>query len=1295
MSVMKLDIPLTLRKENAVQRFPAWIDKEIKVNIVGESEKWVTNRDRDKDFSQPPLPSSTTTTTVAFVHHCDHRDHCRLRPPPRPPHLRIRIPSSEETLEPRWWYSAISKPRPPVMRWWYSSTTVMVTVAVVIRRPEPSSTTVMVTAVGLGWVNSHRDAYTQIFDISLNWMNLKALSKTIPIFGIEFKNTEYFRRIRTKSIDTQYRSYCKCKLLTLTYKTVSDAVNVKQMTYAGLQMFMEKLKQLINCNDNPLTNHPEIIREKPQFQLLYQDLGSIIQILYIGEHQNPHELEKFDDLTKSFIDVAEEAEYIVDLFLSAVHTRYKGNLSPASEEDIKPSLNLDDVRSSLQSVKMDFMSMGINNMELSSSQRPVRMLNQSAATVPGYSSGLKKIPDGMIIVGIDDDAKLIKDKLMEDRKKLDVVSVVGMGGIGKTTLATKVFNDAYVKYHFHVRVWVTVSQTYDKRHVLTQILESIRGQLDLGVASDSQLRELVHKQLMGKRYLIVIDDIWHIETWDNLKLFFPHGNNGSRILLTSRLTEVAKHATSDGLIHHLRYLNIEKGWELLCKKVFHGNECPEWSIKPGMQIVENCKGLPLALAVIAGVLAKDSLSEKFWVEIAYRTGSYIVDDQNGSILETLALSYNHLPLHLRECLLYLGGFPEDYEFKVQWLIWLWMAEGFIQQAGNQSLEDIAEAYLMDLIDRNLVNVEVRSNSNGGVKTCKVHDLVRELCLRKAKEEGFIVKTEPQTSSSHFSNVTTMSYKPVRMFIHKNPNIVRFSYPSAENLRSILCFNAFTSLSDDMVLKLHFGAFVGSCWNMDVNHGFARLTFLRLEWLDIELWTAEITSFSCLKQLEIKTCIYLEEIPAEIGEIPTLELIKIKSCRQSVGESVRRIQKEQHDFGNYDLQIVKIPDDIIIVGIDDDAKLIKDKLMEDRKKLDVVSVVGMGGIGKTTLATKVFNDAYVKYRFHVRVWVTVSQTYDKRHVLIQILESIHSQLDLGVASDSQLRELVHKQLMGKRYLIVIDDIWHIETWDDLKLFFPHNNNGSRILLTSRLTEVAKHATSDGLIHHLGYLNKEKGWELLCKKVFHGNECPEWSIKPGMQIVENCKGLPLAVAVIAGVLAKESWSEKFWVEIAYRTGSYIVGDHNGSIMETLALSYIHLPLHLRECFLYLGGFPEDFMFKVRWLILLWVAEGFIHEDGNRSSEDIAEGYLMDLIDRNLVNARYMSNSNGGVKACKVHDLVRELCLRKANEKGFIIKTKTQTSSHSSNVTTTSYKPVHMFIDKDPNILRFSYPSVRNLR
>ncbi|KAF5755743.1 hypothetical protein HanXRQr2_Chr17g0806231 [Helianthus annuus] len=92
-------------------------------------------------------------------------------------------------------------------------------------------------------------------------------------------------------------------------------------------------------------------------------------------------------------------------------------------------------------------------------------------------------------------------------------------------------------------------------------------------------------------------------------------------------------------------------------------------------------------------------------------------------METLGLSYNHLPLHLRECFLYLGGFPEDFKFEVKRLMWLWVAEGFIQQDGNRSLEDIAKGYLMDLVDRNLVIVAGRRKSNGGLKACKMHDLI--------------------------------------------------------------------------------------------------------------------------------------------------------------------------------------------------------------------------------------------------------------------------------------------------------------------------------------------------------------------------------------------------------------------------------------------------------------------------------------------------------------------------------------------------------------------------------------------
>ncbi|MFS8024803.1 putative P-loop containing nucleoside triphosphate hydrolase, leucine-rich repeat domain superfamily [Helianthus anomalus] len=728
-------------------------------------------------------------------------------------------------------------------------------------------------------------------------------------------------------------------------------------------------------------------------------------------------------------------------------------------------------------------------MKMDSSLRPKTTLDQSAAapsSFTGSQQGSKKLSNE-IIVGFDHDTELIRDKLVEDQRRLDIVSIVGMGGIGKTTLATKVFNDGYVKHHFHVRVWVNVSQTYDKRGVLIQILESIRAQLDLEKTNDSRLRELVHRHLFGKRYLIVIDDIWHKQTWDKLKVFFPHDNSGSRILLTSRLYEVAKHANSDGLIHHLGYLNKEKSWELLCEKVFHGKDCPEWSIKPGMQIVENCQGLPLAVVVIAGVLAKEAQSENFWVEIAKRTCSYIVGDQNGC-LETLALSYNHLPLHLRECFLYLGGFPEDYMFQVQKLIWLWVAEGFVQKAGDRSLEDIAESYMMDLIDRNLVMVADRKKSDGAARTCKVHDLVRELCLKKAKEEQFILQIERYKLSS---NVITPPYTPYRMFIEKDTNDLSFTHSPSKSLRSFLCFtflsvdiakcfysfvllrvldlhkcelndfskgmellvhlrylaiwkesegfptsicnlwnlqtliyiskhrcidlpgnisdlvnlrhlrthhpynkrtktsfllrsiekpmnlqsisgivlgdgvdnfqkcfpcikeltyttyrrkrNEFKSLTyleklkvtcyggihitfptslktltlekcflpwSDMsviqslpnlqVLKLKEDAFKGSCWNTN-EQDFPQLTFLRLEKLDIEVWEAYSGSFPRLRQLEI-ICRNLKEIPLEIGDIPTLQLIKIWNGNHSIGQSVRRIQEEQSDFGNYDLKI---------------------------------------------------------------------------------------------------------------------------------------------------------------------------------------------------------------------------------------------------------------------------------------------------------------------------------------------------------------------------------------------------------
>ncbi|KAJ9553990.1 hypothetical protein OSB04_018035 [Centaurea solstitialis] len=587
------------------------------------------------------------------------------------------------------------------------------------------------------------------------------------------------------------------------------------MAYTGgVQMFMSNLKQIINCNDIPfINNNPMILCERPQFQLLYLELDSIIQTLFHihEDHHNPDEVEKVGNLKKRFKDVEEEAQDTIDLFLSALHFRNirrsrrsvdsktsldlflsglhftDTTLSPRSDV-FNTSLDLNKILKSIESIKVELKTINFGSMKMDPSSRIDHVKTQSVAAaavaVAGTSYtrnplGIKKQSED-IVVGLDRDAEIIRDKLFEDTKQLCVVSIVGMGGQGKTTLATKLFNDPFLKYHFHIRAWATVSQTYVKRDLLIQILTSIGVQDDLEKEYDSKLREKLHKKLMGRRYLIVIDDIWSIEDLDELKMFFPNDNTSSRILLTSRLNEVALHVKPHGCVHSLPSLTEEESWELLKQKVFHGNECPEWLIEPGRQIARKCYGLPLLVVVMAGVLAEEPMNKDLWENIAC---SYIVGDQKGC-LETLALSYHHLPDHLRECFLYLGGFPEDFKFKVERLTWLWVAEGFIEEDGNRSLEDTAKAYLMDLINKNLVIVE-RRNEIGDVKACKLHDLVRELCVQKAKEEEFFLKIDSPTSSSQL--LEGITYEQRRIF-RSQPVSLNIPHPPTPTTRSLLCFH---------------------------------------------------------------------------------------------------------------------------------------------------------------------------------------------------------------------------------------------------------------------------------------------------------------------------------------------------------------------------------------------------------------------------------------------------------------------------------------------------------------------------
>ncbi|CAI9299192.1 unnamed protein product [Lactuca saligna] len=613
--------------------------------------------------------------------------------------------------------------------------------------------------------------------------------------------------------------------------------------YADVQMFMGKLQQLINCNDNELINNQSILCERPQFHLLYEELGSMIQTLFNHEDQDLHNFEEMKKLKKRFKAAAEEAEYIVDIFLSAVHCR-NNRYSPISNV-FQPYLHLEVVMRSIDSIKMEFMTMRMDNMKMDASQRTDRLQMQSSGTSRSRNSiGSNKVKEEMV-VGFDRDAEIIRDKLAEDGKHLDVVSIVGMGGIGKSTLANKVFTDPFVVYHFHIRGWVTVSQTYDKRDLLIQVLSSIDDGLELEEATNSQLHQILHRSL-----------------------YF------------------AWHAKLHGLIHHLQHLTEEESWKLLCEKVFKGDECPKWLIKPGKQITKNCHGLPLSVVVMAGVLAKEPRHKDVWLKISYSVHSYMASDKKGC-LETIALSYHHLPLHLRDCFLYLGGFPEDYKIHSPWLLWVWMAEGFIQEDGNQSLEEIAKGYLVDLVDRNLVIVQKRYLS-GDIRRCKVHDLVRQLSVEKGKEERFFLKIEPpsiglcdiirkQINKLRNQNKVITTSKRRRVVTNQEIDIMSLSHPPTPSIRSLLCYPKKTTLTDNITEFIHFFS-LRRVLNLEkFFRSFALLRVLHLDKSKLIGFPPGLGLLVHLRHLEI----WLQSFPQSICNLWNLQTLFVSTSSSSM------------------------------------------------------------------------------------------------------------------------------------------------------------------------------------------------------------------------------------------------------------------------------------------------------------------------------------------------------------------------------------------------------------------------------
>ncbi|KAL3516450.1 hypothetical protein ACH5RR_023352 [Cinchona calisaya] len=366
----------------------------------------------------------------------------------------------------------------------------------------------------------------------------------------------------------------------------------------------------------------------------------------------------------------------------------------------------------------------IDKLEFIAKQKDILGLETSGKRIYGM---INRIPTTPLLVesciyGRENEKEEIIKLLLDDNGTSDhgfsVIPILGMGGIGKTTLAQLVYSDKKIDEAFDVKAWACVSDDFNVVNITKALVESSTAKPCDTMNLEILQRGLKHV-LNRKRFLIVLDDVWNegFENWNELSIPFMVADPQSRIIITTR-NEGAVTVMKALPPYRLKEMSDPQCWLLFLQYTLKVEGSEEYSTlkQIGREIVKKCKGLPLAVKMLGALLAS-KLDIVYWNQVL-RSNIWYLPQKENAILPSLRLSYHHLPLNLKRCFAYCSIFPKGYEFERKNLVLLWMAEGFVQPGENINMEEVGNDYFSELLSRSFFQESMVN------RTCFVmHDLI--------------------------------------------------------------------------------------------------------------------------------------------------------------------------------------------------------------------------------------------------------------------------------------------------------------------------------------------------------------------------------------------------------------------------------------------------------------------------------------------------------------------------------------------------------------------------------------------